>query len=125
MPRWQDFEGRSWAAFAVALKAGLVYWLLVSLAMGGGEPWDAPGYFSVAYPGALLLAALVGGVFPTRAWLWGAVIVLAQVPVVVLMAGGAGSLLLAGLLYALLLALPAVAASALGGALSRRLRASR
>lgn len=73
--------------------------------------WDAPAYWSLAYPGALLVSAVLGVAMPARAWLWGPIVVFAQVPVVIAVSG-AGPLLLAGLLYAAVLSIPAALVSA-------------
>lgn len=110
---------RGWVAVALAAVAGLAYWALVSALSGGGEPWDAARFWTVAFPGALALSALLGAVAPARAWAWGAIVMLAQVPVVVAVSG-AGPLLIAGLLYAAALALPAALVSWASGALRGR-----
>lgn len=102
-----------------ALLVGLAWWAVVSLAIGGGEPWDAAGYWTWAYPGALACSLLLGLAWPQRAWLWGPLVVLAQVPVVVAVSG-LGPLLAAGLVYAALLSIPAAVASWAGGRLRRR-----
>lgn len=104
----------TWAALS-----GLAYWAAVSVWSHGGEPWDAPMFWTVFYPGALLLAAVLGWAFPLRAWLWGAVVLLAQVPVVMLVSG-MEPLLVAGLLYALVLSIPAMLVSWLAGRARRR-----
>lgn len=100
---------------------GLAYWAVVSGMLGGGEPWDAAAYWTLAYPGALLLSAVLGFAMPTRAWIWGVIVVFAQVPVVVAVSG-AGPLLLAGVLYAAVLAIPAALVSGIAGWIRRRMR---
>lgn len=114
-------DGRPPHVLLLASVSGLAYWSLVAALSQGGEPWDAPLYWTLFYPGALLLAAILGWVFPVRAWLWGAVVVLAQVPVVMVVSG-VGPLLVAGLLYALLLSIPALLVSWLAGWTRRRSR---
>jgi len=94
----------------IALVCGLAWWSLASFAIGGGEPWDAGAYWTLWYPGALLLAAILGLVLPRRSWAWGLVVMLAQLPVVAV-TSGVGPLMLAGLVYACVLAIPAVAVS--------------
>ena len=71
---------------------------------------DAAAYWTLVYPGALLLSAILGFAMPVRAWLWGPIVVFAQVPVVIAVAG-AGPLLLAGVLYAAVLSIPAALVS--------------
>lgn len=100
---------------------GLAYWAAVSGMLGGGEPWDAAAYWTLMYPGALLLAAMLGIAMPTRAWLWGPIVVFAQVPVVVAVSG-AGPLLLAGVVYAAVLSIPAALVSGVAGWIRRRMR---
>lgn len=109
------------AASAVTLKVGVVFWLLVSWRTPGGEPWDAPAFYTVVYPIALAIAALLGACFPRHAWLWGLLLMALQVPVVAVMSG-IGPLLLAGLVYALVLAVPAMAVAVAAGALRGRLQ---
>jgi len=100
---------------------GVAYWAAVSGMLGGGEPWDAAAYWTLAYPGALLLSAILGFAMPPRAWLWGVVVACAQVPVVVAVSG-AGPLLLAGVLYAAVLSIPAALVSGVAGWIRRRMR---
>lgn len=111
-------ELRTSSGATLALLTGLAYWALVSAMSGGVEPWDAPAFWTIAFPGALALSALLGALAPMRAWAWGAIVMLAQVPVVIALAG-AGPLLIVGLLYAAVLAVPAAFVSWAGGA-SRR-----
>lgn len=102
----------------IAAVIGIAYWAVASAMAGGDEPWDAPAYWTLAYPGALLVSAVLGVTMPGRAWLWGLIVVFAQVPVVIAVSG-AGPLLMAGLLYAAVLSLPAALVSA-GAAWARR-----
>lgn len=113
-------EGHLIAALAVSLKTGLLFWFVVALSTEGGEPWDAPNFGSILYPLALLVSAALGAVFPVRAWLWGPVVMLAQLPVVAVMSG-VGPLLLVGLAYAAVLSVPAAIVSWLAGILRTRL----
>ncbi len=106
-------------ATLVALIAGLAFWGIVSAALGGIEPWDAVSFWTVIYPAALALSAVLGLVFPRRSWAWGAIVLLAQVPVVVI-AFGVGPLLAAGMLYAAMLSLPAMLVSWIAGVTWRR-----
>ena len=105
----------------ISAVVGLAYWAAVSGMTGGGEPWDAAAYWTLVYPGALLLSAILGFAMPVRAWLWGPIAVFAQVPVVIAVAG-AGPLLLAGVLYAAALSIPAALVSAGAGWIRRRMR---
>ncbi|WP_367346257.1 hypothetical protein [Stenotrophomonas bentonitica] len=98
-----------------------MFWVLVAWRTPGGEPWDAPAFWTFVYPIALGIAAVLGALFPRHAWLWGLLTMLLQVPVVAVMSGS-GPLLLAGLLYALVLAVPAMAIAAAAGALRCWLR---
>ncbi|QNR98820.1 hypothetical protein ICJ04_08060 [Stenotrophomonas sp. 169] len=113
-------ENNLLAASVVTLTVGVVFWVLVAWRTPAGEPWDAPTYWTVVYPIALVIAAVLGACFPRRAWLWGLLLMVLQVPVVVV-ASGFGPLLLAGLVYTLVLAVPALAIAAAAGALRRRL----
>jgi hypothetical protein len=103
------------------LKVGVVFWVLVAWRTPGAEPWDAPAFWTVVYPIALGIAAVLGACFPRRAWLWGLLLLALQVPVVAVKSG-VGSLLLVGVVYALVLAVPAMAIAAGAGALRCRLK---
>lgn len=106
--------------YAVATVLGTILWTLTAALGDRTEPWDAPGYWSIAYPLAIALAGLLGYVFPRRAWRWAVVLIFVQAAVMIL--GGAGfGMLPLGLLLLGVLSLPAVAAASFG----ERLGASR
>jgi len=107
----------------ISAIVGIVYWTAVSAMLGGDEPWDADAYWTLVYPGALLISAVLGFAMPTRAWLWGTIVVFAQVPVVIAVSG-AGPLLIAGVIYAAVLSIPAALVSGIAGWIRRRTRAA-
>lgn len=114
-------ELRAPAGAALAVLGGLTYWSIVSALSGGAEPWDAPGFWSIAFPGALVLCVLLGFAAPSRAWAWGAILMLTQVPIVIVVSRAEPDpLLVVGLLYATVLALPAALLSWLGGVMRGR-----
>ena len=98
-------------AYAIALIGGAALWLLTSLITGRSEAWDAPMYWSVTYPLALLLAGVLGYRAPRRAWRWGLAVMLVQAPVMLLTSGSSLNLLPLGLAMFAVLALPAIAAA--------------
>ncbi|MDR6989945.1 hypothetical protein [Luteimonas sp. 3794] len=104
----------------ISAIVGIAYWAAVSGMSGGGEPWDADAFWTLVYPGALLLSAILGVAMPRRAWLWGLIAVFVQVPVVIAVSG-AGPLLLAGVLYAAVLSIPAALVSGAAGWIRRRM----
>lgn len=103
----------------VLAVVSVLYWLLVSHISGAKEPWDAAGYWLIWYPGSLLLSAVGGVAFGKRGWSAGAIVIFAQLPV---MWGntGFGGLLIVGVAFLAVLAVPAVILSAVFG----RLRAT-
>lgn len=100
------------------LLAGILYWLAVNAISGTMEPWDAPSYWTIAYPIALAIAGLAGFLSRLPAWLVGSLVIFAQLPVM-LAGAGIGPLIAAGLLFLGLLAIPAIAAAWLGARLRR------
>lgn len=110
--------GRGTPALA-ALAIGVVYWFAAGRLSDVAEPWDASGFWSIAYPGALLLAGLLGLAWPRHGWAWGAIVVLAQV-IVVIATGGAGPLIAVGIVYAAVLALPAMLVAQVAGRIRAR-----
>ena len=111
----------TWPAMLVVLMLSLAFWTAVSLVAGVSEPWDAESFWRLIYPAALVLSAVAGGWFPHRSAAWGAVVMFAQIPVIIV-SSGAGPLLAAGVVYAAVLSVPAMALSWLAGRARRRLR---
>ena len=103
----------------VLAVVSVLYWLLVSRVSGAKEPWDAAGYWLIWYPGSLILSAFGGFAFGRRGWSAGAIVTVAQLPVM-LVNTGFGGLLIVGVVFLAVLAVPAVMLSALLG----RLRAT-
>ena len=106
---------RSMQAIGVLLVA-ILYWLAVNALSGTAAPWDAPSYWTVRSPLALVIAALAGFLSRLPAWLIGGLVVFAQLPVM-LAAAGIGPLIAVGLLLLGLLAVPATLAAWLGARL--------
>jgi len=106
------------ALIAIAALA-LCYWAAVGLSAPTAEPWDAAGYWTLAYPLSLALGAVAGAVVGRRAWRAGAVVTMAQLPVMVAL-GSAGSMTAFAVLILITLSVPAAALSALAGRLTRR-----
>lgn len=100
-----------------ALAAG--YWAVVALHGRTAEPWDAAGYWRLAYPLSLALAAAAGAVIGRHAWRVGVVVTFAQLPVMVAL-GSAGSMTAFAVLILVVLSVPAAALSAVAGRLARR-----
>ena len=108
--------------YVIAIIGGISLWLLTSLISGRAEAWDAPMYWTVTYPLAILLAGVLGYRAPRRAWRWGLVVMLVQAPVLLLTSGGSMNLLPLGLALFAILALPAMAASTFGAKMRIRIR---
>jgi peptidoglycan/LPS O-acetylase OafA/YrhL len=106
--------------YLIAIIGGISLWLLTSLISGRAEAWDAPIYWTVTYPLAILLAGVLGYRAPRRAWRWGLAVMLVQAPVLLLTSGGSMGLLPLGLALFAILALPAVAAATFGAKIRGR-----
>ena len=107
--------------YAVAAGAGALLWLLTASIAGRREAWDAPLYWTVAYPVGLAIAALLGYTHPERPWRWGLILMLTQA-VTLVITTGAGSMLPLGLVLFGFLALPAIVLGNVAGWLRRRTR---
>ena len=101
--------------FALLLVSAM-YWQLVSQGSGVAEPWDADGYWRLWYPGSLALSAVAGFVLRSRSGLAGAIVTVAQLPVMAVHAQP-GALMIGGMMILCILAIPAAAVSALAGRL--------
>lgn len=104
-------------AHILSAMAGLTLWAVTAVVTGKREPWDASLYWTVSYPLAVIGSALLGFLFPERAWRWAAMLMLMQFVVMAAMGSGLGLLPL-GLIVLAVLAAPA----ALAGVLAARLR---
>ena len=100
----------------VLAVVSVLYWLFVSHVSGAKEPWDAAGYWLIWYPGSLLLSAVGGVAFGKRGWSAGAIVTVAQLPVMWVNTEF-GGLLIVGVAFLAILAVPAVMLSALFGRL--------
>jgi hypothetical protein len=107
----------SWLQGLVVTLTGAALWYVASINIKG-EAWDADGYFAY-YLGALCLSAIFGYVYPRRSWLWGLILVSAQLVFIVLEAGISG-LIVAGIFYSLLLTAPAIVLASIAAHLRRR-----
>ena len=59
------FKSGRRSALLLGLALGAAIWLLSPVATGNREPWDAEGGY---YPGALLLAGILGGLAAPQHW---------------------------------------------------------
>jgi hypothetical protein len=91
---------------------GLIYWLGFSLIVAAEEPWDGAFYWSVAYPGSMLLAVALGFVFRRCAWVTGLSITFAQLPIIIL-STGIGPPTLIAVVFLTMLSGPIILAAAL------------
>jgi len=98
----------------VLLACAALYWHFVCWLTGAREPWDADAYWKLWYPASLGLSAVAGLVFRQQRWAAGGIITFAQFPVIWTNTG-THPLLAIGLLMLCLLAVPAIAVSALSG----------
>lgn len=103
----------------VTIVVGLGYWWVAATIAGVREPWDAPGYWTIAYPGSLLLSGIIGAAAGSPAWPLGVLLALTQAAVIAARAE-VGPLWPVGLLFLAILALPSALAAALGARLARR-----
>jgi len=89
---------------------GLAFWQWATSSLGMQEPWDAPDY-PAFYFGSLGICAASGYLLPARPWRWALIIIFAQLPLMVLHTGRVGPLLVVGIGFLVLQALPAILAA--------------
>ena len=73
-----------WQQALIATSIGLLYWTAYSMIVATDEPWDGLHYWSVAYPGSMVIAAVTGFVFRRRAWITGLSLTFAQLPIILI-----------------------------------------
>ncbi|MFT3820600.1 MAG: hypothetical protein QM750_23785 [Rubrivivax sp.] len=103
---------RHWAVLLL-LPTGAALWLAAAFLGGRREAWDSGVYWTLAYPLALLISAVMGRVHPTRTWHWPAALFFGQFLGMCLRNGGIGSLWPLGLVAFAVLSLPGVLAARL------------
>lgn len=106
-------------AYVAALAGGALLWIVTATLAGRAEAWDAPAYWMVAYPLAIVLAAVLGYLAPRRAWRWALAVFLVQALVLAATASSFGLLPLGMILFAVI-ALPAVVAAMAAARLGAR-----
>lgn len=79
-------------AFTAVCVVSLIFWIGVSAITGVEEPWDPDSYWTIIYPAGLALSALMGAMLTTSQWSAGAIVMFAQIPIIVA-ASGASALL--------------------------------
>jgi hypothetical protein len=111
-------ELQAWLPYTIAAVTGMALWLATSAIGGRSEPWDTTIYWTTAYPLAVVLAAVLGYLFPARPWRWALTTMSMQAAVMIL--GGSGfGLLPFGLIVLAVLSLPAVLFAGLAARLRR------
>ena len=106
--------------FIVAAVLGASLWLGTAMLTGRREPWDAGAYWALAYPAAIVSAALLAYFYPERSWRWPAVLFASQFLAMCVHNGELGNLWPLGIAMFAILAVPAVIAARLAARFSRR-----
>lgn len=102
---------KSKQALAASL-IGLVYWSSYRAIASVYEPWDGPDYWSVAYPGSMVIAFGLGLLWRRRAWITGLCLTFAQLPII-LVNTGFNRLAFFGVALLTLLSIPVILTAAL------------
>lgn len=113
---------RELAPYLVAVVVGAALWFATSMLTGRREPWDAPAYWAVAYPLAILASAVIGYFYPARSWRWPLALFAAQFFAMCVLNRELGNLWPLGLVLFAALALPAVLAATLAARRASRSR---
>jgi len=106
----------------VAVSVGAALWFAASMLTGKREPWDASAYWTLVYPAAIVVAALLGYFFSERPWRWPALLFASQFLAMCVRNGELGNLWPLGLVMFAVLALPAVAAASIAARFRSRSR---
>lgn len=108
------------APVVIAAAAGMFLWLATAILTGRREAWDAPAYWGVAYPAALIVSAWLGRAYPERPWRWVLVLFESQFVAMCLRNGELGSLWPLGMVMFAVIALPGVLAANIAARFGRR-----
>ncbi|MGH6622934.1 MAG: hypothetical protein ACREBN_03130 [Burkholderiaceae bacterium] len=107
-------------AYIAAAGGGAILWIATSAISGRNEAWDSPLYFPVTYPLAIAFAALLGYLFPHKAWRWGLTMMLVQAVVLAITAKSFGLMPLGLILFGVLAIPPMIAARVMAAIRTKR-----
>lgn len=107
-------------AYVIAAAAGMALWFAGAEVSGRREAWDSGIYWAIFYPAAVLVAGVLGYLFPDRPWRWAVTLFAAQFAAMVLRDGELGNLFPLGLVAFGVLALPAIGVAAVGSRMKKR-----
>lgn len=114
-------KSKSWLAVVMAVVASTALWSLTAQMGGKREPWDYDGYWTAAYPTAVLFSGLLGFLFPRMPWLWALITIFSQAGVMIARGAELGMLPF-GMILMALLSVPAVLVALGASWLRRRVR---
>jgi hypothetical protein len=106
-------------AYATAAASGAALWIAVTVISGRREAWDAPLYWTAAYPAGIAVAGVLGYLAPTRPWRWSLTLMSAQAVAMSVTAASFGLLPLGLILFGIL-SLPGAVVAAMAAAVRRR-----
>lgn len=105
--------------YVIAVIAGATLWAVGSAVSDRREAWDSGTYWTIFYPGAVAVCAVLGYFFPERPWRWCMALFAAQFVAMALLAGEIGNLAPLGLILFGILSLPAIGAAKVASGLKR------
>jgi peptidoglycan/LPS O-acetylase OafA/YrhL len=108
---------------ALAMALGAADWELIRRLGSRREAWDDPLYWQLGYPLLLLVALVVGLLWPERPWRWVVWLMIGQVAWSLILAlghNGIPNLWPLGLMMFLLLAIPCLLAAYAGRRLGKK-----
>ena len=103
----------------VLLLCSFLYWQFVCWISVTDELWDVDAYWRLWYPISFALSAMAGLAFKKRGWVAGAIVTLAQLPVMMLN-NQPSPMLAAGLALLCVLSVPVSITSAFTGWIAAR-----
>jgi len=108
-------------AYALSVATGMGLWFAAMASSGRREPWDDPAYWSVVYPGAIIVSGLLGFFYSKRSWRWPLALFCGQFLAMAIRAGELGNLWPLGLLVFLVMSVPGIGVARLGEWLSGKI----
>ena len=111
---------REYKLYAVAIGAGLLVWVSMSLFSGKAEGWDTPAYFGLGIPFLCIVTGALAVKEPKRPWRWAFLPLLAQA-VFMTLQQGFGNMMPLGILVFLVLSVPLLVCAYIGVFIRKRL----
>lgn len=118
----QQNLSHEWRKYFWALVLGAMVWAVFKIISPSQDPEDQKYYWQIGYPISILLAGMLGILFPERPWRWGLIIIWIQFIMGLITTKSDLNLLPPGVLFYAFLSIPCVISAHISARLRQKIR---